>query len=92
MRASALGAYSNQDLPFEKLVEVLQPERELGRIPLFQVWFVLQNAPRASFQLPGLEMRGMDVHNGTAKFDLGLFVVGKARRTLLQRGVLYGSV
>ena len=77
VRAIALGAYSNQDLPFEKLVEVLQPERELGRIPLFQVWFVLQNAPRVSLQLPGLELRGMDVHNGTAKFDLGLFTVEK---------------
>ncbi len=77
VRTTALGAYSNQDLPFEKLVEVLQPERDLGRIPLFQVWFVLQNAPRASLQLPGLELAGMDVHNGTAKFDLGLFTVEK---------------
>ena len=77
VRATALGAYSNQDLPFEKLVEALQPERELGRIPLFQVWFVLQNAPKISLRLPGLELRGMDVHNGTAKFDLGLFTVEK---------------
>ena len=77
VHAVALGAYSNQDLPFEKLVEKLQPDRELGRIPLFQVWFVLQNAPRISLQLPGLELRGMDVHNGTAKFDLGLFTVEK---------------
>ncbi len=77
VRTTALGAYSNQDLPFEKLVEVLQPDRELGRIPLFQVWFVLQNAPRISLQLPGLELRSMDVHNGTAKFDLGLFTVEK---------------
>jgi amino acid adenylation domain-containing protein len=77
VREVALGAYSNQDLPFDKLVEALQPERELGRIPLFQVWFVLQNAPRASLQLKGLELRGMDVHNGTAKFDLGLFITEK---------------
>jgi amino acid adenylation domain-containing protein len=77
VRTTALGAYSNQDLPFEKLVEALQPERELGRIPLFQVWFVLQNAPRISLQLPGLELRSMDVHNGTSKFDLGLFTVEK---------------
>jgi amino acid adenylation domain-containing protein len=73
VREVALGAYANQDLPFEKLVEVLHPERELGRIPLFQVWFVLQNAPHNSLRLPGLELRGMEVHNGTAKFDLGLF-------------------
>src|SRR5215472_16703394 len=77
VRSTALGAYSNQDLPFEKLVEKLQPERELGRMPLFQVWFVLQNAPRISLQLPSLELRSMDVHNGTAKFDLGLFTVEK---------------
>lgn len=73
VREVALGAYTNQDLPFEKLVEVLHPERALGRIPLFQVWFVLQNAPSAKLQLSGLELQGMEVHNGTAKFDLGLF-------------------
>ena len=77
VREVALGAYGNQDLPFEMLVEVLQPERELGRIPLFQVWFVLQNAPRINLRLSGMEMQAMDVHNGTAKFDLGLFTVEK---------------
>ena len=77
VREVALGAYGNQDLPFEKLVEVLHPERELGRIPLFQVWFVLQNAPRINLRLRGMEMQAMDVHNGTAKFDLGLFTVEK---------------
>jgi amino acid adenylation domain-containing protein len=77
VREVALGAYTNQDLPFDKLVEALQPERELGRIPLFQVWFVLQNAPRINLRLRGLEMRGMDVHNGTSKFDLGMFAIEK---------------
>jgi amino acid adenylation domain-containing protein/FkbH-like protein len=77
VRATALGAYSNQDVPFEKLVEVLQPERELGRTPLVQVWFVLQSAPPSSFRLPGLDIEGMDVHNGTSKFDLVMFAVEK---------------
>jgi amino acid adenylation domain-containing protein len=77
VRNTALGAYSNQDLPFEKLVEELQPERDLGRLPLFQVWFVLQNAPRTAFQLSGIDITAMDVHNGTSKFDIGMFMVEK---------------
>jgi len=77
VRAMALEAYAHQDLPFEKLVEALQPERDLGQTPLFQVCFVLQNAARTSFRLPALELSPMDVHNGTTKFDLSLFVVEK---------------
>jgi amino acid adenylation domain-containing protein len=73
VRESALGAYAHQDVPFEKVVEVLRPERYLGRIPLFNVWFALQNAPRMVFQLPGLELSSVDVHNGTSKFDFGFF-------------------
>ena len=64
-------------MPFEKLVEELQPERDLGRLPLFQVWFVLQNAPRSAFQLSGIDITAMDVHNGTSKFDIGMFMVEK---------------
>ncbi len=77
VRSVSLEAYAHQDLPFERLVEALAPERDLTRTPLFQVWFALQNAPRAEFKLPGLELRSIDVHNGTSKFDLGLFVVEK---------------
>ena len=72
VREVCLGAYAHQDLPFEKLVEELQPEREVSRAPLFQVMMVLQNAPLGALQLPGVEVRVLDVAAGgeTAKFDL----------------------
>jgi amino acid adenylation domain-containing protein len=71
VREVALGAYAHQELPFEKLVEELQPERSLVRSPLFQVMLVFQNFPRL-LEIPGLELRPLDVHTGTAKFDLSL--------------------
>ncbi len=69
-RETALGAYAHQDMPFERLVEELQPDRSLNRQPLFQVMFVLQNAPMRPLELPGLTIESMRVHNETAKFDL----------------------
>src|SRR5215212_2719077 len=71
----ALGAYDHQDLPFEKLVEELSPERDPGRNPLFQVSFVLQNATRSRLELPDLTLETLDVHSGTAKFDLTLSIL-----------------
>jgi amino acid adenylation domain-containing protein len=67
----ALGAYAHQELPFEQLVEELQPTRSLSYEPLFQVMFEFQNFPRA-LELPGLELSPLDVHTGTAKFDVSL--------------------
>lgn len=67
-----LGAYEHQDIPFEMLVEELQPERNLSFAPLFQILFVLQNAPRDELTLSGLELSHMDVSNGTTHFDLTL--------------------
>jgi len=72
-REATLGAYAHQDVPFEKLVEELQPMRDLSRPPLFQVLFVLQNAPLPELTLPGLAVRGFQAQETTtAKFELSL--------------------
>jgi len=68
----ALGAYAHQDLPFEKVVEKLQPERLLNHTPLFQVAFVLQNTPMKSIKFNGVEVEPFLNSNETAKFDLTL--------------------
>ena len=70
VKETTLGAYSHQDLPFEKLVERLHPERDLSRHPLFQVMLVLQNAPVPDIKLPGLTMKIEELDSGTSKFDL----------------------
>jgi amino acid adenylation domain-containing protein len=72
VRGVALDAYEHQDIPFEKLVEELQPERNPSHHPLFQVMFVLQNAPQEALSLPGLTVNRLPVDIGTAKFDLTL--------------------
>ncbi|MGF1938165.1 MAG: non-ribosomal peptide synthetase [Nostoc sp. ChiQUE02] len=72
VREVTLGAYAHQDLPFEKLVEELQPERNLSHSPLFQVMFAFHNTPRELWELPGLNITPLEVHNGAAKFDLTL--------------------
>ena len=72
VREVALGAYAHQELPFENLVEALQPQRDLSHTPLFQVMFVLQNAQITSFNLPGLAISSLETDSGNAKFDLTL--------------------
>ncbi len=67
-----IGAYAHQDVPFEKLVEELQPERQLSRSPLFQVMFALQNGPRETLALPGVTVSMVARENRSAKFDLML--------------------
>ncbi|HEV2799874.1 MAG TPA: amino acid adenylation domain-containing protein, partial [Pyrinomonadaceae bacterium] len=70
--ATALAAYSHQELPFEKLVEELDPERDLTRNSLFQVAFAFENVPLPSFQLADLEVDSIGVETNTSKFDLML--------------------
>lgn len=75
VRDRCLDAYAHQDLPFEKLVEALKPERDLSRNPLFQVQFVLQTNPQTTPQIAGLERSRVDVESVSAKFDLTLALV-----------------
>jgi amino acid adenylation domain-containing protein len=72
VRDTCLEAYAHQELPFEKLVEELHPDRESGRTPLFQVMFVLNNAPQAAPEIFGIKWHRVEVEPGTAKFDLTL--------------------
>ncbi|KAB2674615.1 MAG: amino acid adenylation domain-containing protein, partial [Verrucomicrobia bacterium] len=78
VRETTLAAYAQQDLPFGKLVEELQPERNAGHAPLFQVLLVLQNTPRTTRTLRGIEAEPIDLDAAIAKFDLNL--------TLLEEG------
>ena len=74
VKQTCLGAYAHQDLPFESLVDSLQPERDRSRSPLFQVMFVLQNAPLQIPDFAGLSIETMDITTDTAKFDLMIIV------------------
>ena len=85
VRQTALDAYSNQDMPFERIVAELNPQREPNRNPLFQVAFAMQNVPPNAPELPGVESTPRASRNDTAKFDLGLSFVERD-------GELHGSL
>ncbi|HET7228605.1 MAG TPA: amino acid adenylation domain-containing protein, partial [Longimicrobium sp.] len=72
VREGTLGAFEQQEVPFEKLVEELSPARTLDRNPLVQVAFALQGVDRSAVSLPGLLSRGVELETGTTKFDLFL--------------------
>lgn len=74
VRDVTLSAYAHQDLPFEKLVEELQPVRSLGQNPLFQVVFALQNTPMEQLELPSLVLSPVELETKTSRFDLELYV------------------
>ncbi len=77
VREVALGAYAHKDLPFEKLVEALQPERDLSRTPLFQVMFNLENIPTKAVETPNLSIDEFEFDSGVSQFDLALEVIEK---------------
>ncbi len=86
VREVTLGAYSHEDLPFERIVEEVQPDRDMSRNPLFQVMCVLQNQPRSALPAGDLEMAPLQVSLGAAKFDLTIFwsEVGDALHGLVE--------
>ncbi|MBZ0307574.1 MAG: AMP-binding protein, partial [Anaerolineae bacterium] len=73
VREVALGAYAHQDLPFDRLVDALRPERDRSRSPLFQVLLVWEDYPIESLDFAGVKMHTHLIDNGTAKFDLSLY-------------------
>ncbi|HEY0603841.1 MAG TPA: condensation domain-containing protein, partial [Herpetosiphonaceae bacterium] len=75
VRRTTLDAHAHQHVPFEKLVEVLHPERNLSYAPLFQVMFVFQNAPSDMLELPGITLSPAPAPASSAKFDLMLTLV-----------------
>ncbi|WP_228538976.1 non-ribosomal peptide synthase/polyketide synthase [Nocardia sp. XZ_19_385] len=74
-RTGDVAAFAHADVPFERLVEVLNPERSTARHPLFQVGYSFQNHERGELRLPGLEVHALEYDSGVSQFDLHLFAV-----------------
>ncbi len=74
VRASTLDAQAHQDLPFDMLVDALQPQRNLSFTPIFQVMFALEQRASSALHLPDVTIEAIETHSGTSKFDLTLFM------------------
>ncbi len=85
VRETVLGAQGHQELPFERLVQELAPERSLSHAPLFQVMMTLDTSPERKLELPQLELQTLGGHNATAKFDL---LLGLSTKRNALRGVI----
>lgn len=84
VRAVALDAYAHQDVPFDRLVEALKPDRDLSYNPLFQIMFVFLNTPDSSKDFAGLTVETHAEETATAKVDLSLYLVEKADGLLIK--------
>ncbi len=95
VRSTTLGAYAHHELPFEKLVEELQPERDPSRHPIFQVTLVLHNVPESEPRLAGLELRPFDAGGASpARYDLALYFrerEGSLHGTMIGPGDLFDT-
>ncbi|MCC7416300.1 MAG: amino acid adenylation domain-containing protein, partial [Acidobacteria bacterium] len=80
VREGCLEAYEHQDVPLEKLVEEIRPDRDVGRTPLYQAVFAMQTAPGGALRLPGLTIAPVETETGTARFDLTLSMTEANRR------------
>jgi len=95
VKESALGGYANQEVPFEKVVEEVEPERALSYSPVFQVMMVMQNEPRGELEMGGVKVSEMRVETGKVKYDLTLMVrerEGRLEATWKYREELYEGV
>ncbi|WP_432278217.1 amino acid adenylation domain-containing protein, partial [Nocardia carnea] len=82
-----IAAFANADVPFERLVEVLNPARSQARHPLFQIGFTFQNLGRTSLELPGLTVSGVDIDTEISQFDLNLILGDAYDETGAPQGV-----
>ena len=80
VRQNTLGAYKNQDVPFEKALEAVNPERSLARTPIFQVMMILQNMPLPPLELPGINCRPIHLETYRSYFDMTCWVYEEADR------------
>ncbi|MFC9996215.1 non-ribosomal peptide synthase/polyketide synthase [Nocardia sp. NPDC127526] len=87
VRTTDIAAFAHADVPFERLVEVLNPARSTARHPLFQVGLSFQNHARATLHLPGLDISDIEFDNDTAQFDLHLFAIDHYSDTGAPTGV-----
>jgi amino acid adenylation domain-containing protein len=82
VREVCLGAYAHQEVPFEKLVEELRPERSLSHTPLFQVMLILHNASVPQLELPGLSLSAHPSNLGVSKFEITLIVTEEEKKLI----------